>query len=99
MYYPLTIARIRLAIDAAYPGTIATPDTLMPATPAPPPYLLWMCEEIENMNVYSVDEALKAARWIGWVLAHIELHGLWTNDESRDYIRQDKSHNHDRPRL
>lgn len=31
----------------------------------------------------------KAGWWIGWILAHMELHGFWDNERSRELIRKD----------
>jgi hypothetical protein len=48
-------------------------------------YILWMLDEIDKMR-----NPLKAGRWIGWVLAYMEMMGFVTNDESRTMIRVDR---------
>lgn len=98
MYYNVTIAAIRETIERTFPGTkaifwdVSDNEVIMPS------YLLWMCEQIEGMDPTSMEEAVKAARWIGWVLAHVELLGIWNNKKSRQVVREDHKFHHDRPR-
>lgn len=92
MYYPETISRVRKAIPCD--GQFIKPVSGKPAAPA---YLVWMCDEIEKMSTSSEEDALKAGRWIGWILAHMELQGFWENDRSRDYVRIDKANGFDKP--
>ncbi len=49
-----------------------------------PGHLLWMISEMQEF-----DDQFKAARWIGWILAHAEMLDLMTNSISRQLIRQD----------
>src|SRR5689334_9055515 len=51
-------------------------------------YILWMLKKIEEMEP---DKPAKAARWIGWVLAYMEMLGFMTNSDSRNFIRVDVS--------
>ncbi|MEX2090744.1 MAG: hypothetical protein WD989_01255 [Candidatus Paceibacterota bacterium] len=48
-------------------------------------HILWMLDEVKNTR-----DRTKAARWIGWVLAHMEVMGFITNEESRNMVRIDK---------
>ncbi len=97
MYYPVTIAAIRGAIKQEAPTTVSQCTKLAKKTIAPLSYLLWMCDEVERMDYSSPDAAFKAARWIGWVLAHAELRGLLDNNRSRDLVREDKQKGFDAP--
>jgi hypothetical protein len=64
---------------------------------APLSYLLWMCNEVEKVDTVSDDQAEKAARWIGWMIAHAELNGLWNNERSRELVRSDRRLGLDKP--
>ena len=57
-----------------------------------PEHLLWMCEQIAGFDESSRSDALKAARWIGWMLAVMERQcpGEWPNDLSRQLVRADE---------
>jgi hypothetical protein len=91
MYYPLTIA----AIEACFPGVAAVEH---PSGKATPEHILWICEGIKHMDTTSLDAAFKAARWLGWVLCAVEcLVEDWTNQTSRDLVRQDVIRGYDRP--
>lgn len=48
--------------------------------------IVWMCDRIEVM-----EDREKASRWIGWILAMMEMWGGMRNRESRDLIREDLS--------
>lgn len=53
-------------------------------------HVLWMCEQIEAMNEYSILAAFKAGRWIGWIFAVMEMRSAeWTNGHSRNFARWD----------
>lgn len=47
-----------------------------------------MCTEVLNMPE-SIEGRLKAARWIGWMLAQMETLGYWNNEVSRELVRKD----------
>lgn len=85
IFYAKTIAAVRLAI----------PRHIVPEMPSVPeyarhePHALAMCNVIEQMNTFSATNALKAARWIGYVYCIMESRGYWTNGRSRDLARQD----------
>lgn len=49
-------------------------------------HLLWMCDRVEEM---SREESARAGRWIGWMLAYLELLTPTTNADSRDMVRVD----------
>jgi len=92
MYYSVTIEKIREAL----PGQAQFTE-LQCGYPPDRSYLLWMCDEIQKMETNSLDSAIKAGRWMGWVLAHIELCGVWDNNTTRDYVREDRLRGFDRP--
>lgn len=56
-----------------------------------PGYLIWMINQMQTFT-----DALKAARWIGWILAHAELQGFMDNETSRNLIRSDVAEQNDR---
>jgi hypothetical protein len=97
LYYKKTIATVRATIARMEPETRAEYSELKDKEVAPSSYILWMCDEIERMDTSSVDEAIKAGRWIGWVTAHIELAGVWNNRTTRDLIRSDRRDGYDKP--
>lgn len=49
-----------------------------------PSYLLWMMNHMQTF-----DDSKKAARWIGWIIAHAEILGFMDNTKSRELTRQD----------
>jgi len=49
-----------------------------------PGYLLWMIKEMQSFT-----DNEKAARWIGWIIAHAEMLGIMDNTESRRLVRMD----------
>lgn len=97
MYYQKTVAQIRTAIEHTQPGTQPEYSELVPGEIAPYSYLLWMCDEVQKMDTTSVDEAVKAGRWMGWVFAHLELRGVWENKSTRDLVREDRRNGYDKP--
>ena len=97
MYYQKTITAIRQRIEKEKPGTRPRFREFLDSGPAPLSYLLWMCFQIEVMDTSSDESALKAGRWIGWILAHIEIHGLWDNTKSRRLVRSDHKKGFDKP--
>ncbi|GEM_PF-2074677 len=99
MYYENTIKEIRTRIKKVYPDTkpvfmqtIMLDDGLVPLS-----YLLWMCDELQIWDTTSIDSAVKAGRWIGWVLAHFELHEFMENNETRDMVHEDREQGFDKP--
>lgn len=97
MYYYHTIQAIRTKIEEKESGTKPGFSELKPGSVAPLSYLLWMCDQIEIMETWSIENSCKAARWIGWILAHVEIHGIWDNNESRELVRYDCSQDLDQP--
>jgi len=49
-------------------------------------HILWMLNQISRMGP---PDAKKAARWIGWCLAYMEVMGFMTNTQSRVWVRSD----------
>jgi hypothetical protein len=99
MYYENTIAEIKARIETVYPGTeslfmqpIILVDGLVPLS-----YLLWMCNELQTWDTKSIETAVRAGRWIGWISAHFELHSLMKNNETRDMVREDREQGLDKP--
>lgn len=60
-------------------------------------HMAWMVKEITTFDRHSMADALKAARWIGWLLCAAEMHGFWDNNRSRALIRMDKEAHTDLP--
>ena len=60
-------------------------------------YLAWMCDQIERFETDSLDNALKASRWIGWIMAMMEETFGWSNVQCREYTRQDVKMGFDNP--
>ena len=62
-------------------------------------HLLWMCTEInQTMSPKKIIDALKAARWVGWMLHECEVLGFWDNEKSRELARADVEAKNDLPR-
>lgn len=62
-------------------------------------HLAWMVEHIASLEVTSIEDAVKAGRWIGWMLlAAEEVHGFWDNAYSRELTRMDVAKGHHLPR-
>lgn len=62
-------------------------------------HLAWMVEQVAHLDRSSLDDALKAARWIGWMLLAAEIIGFWSNSQSRALIRLDREAGFDKPTL
>ena len=93
MYYQGTIEAVEAEIKNQFPDSVAEYHDLESGEllkPVLPSYLLWMCEEVRQMDISSLDDATKAARWLGWINAQVEFHGLWHNNCTRDLVRADK---------
>lgn len=97
MYYQGTIAALQAAIQEVNPGTQSEYSDLVSCKAAPLSYLLWMCDQVQKMDITSVDESAKAGRWMGWVFAHTELAGIWDNAKTRDLVREDRRNGYDKP--
>ena len=96
MFYEETISAIRIALRKRFLS--ATPfESLSPEYSAS--NILWMAERVEHMDRSSLSDAVRAARWIGWMLhvCETDLY-LWDNALSRDLIRKDVSLKNDLPR-
>lgn len=65
--------------------------------------LLYMVHRVRSMDTRSLDEAIKAGRWLGWMFRDIQ--GLyrrlgkegWDNARARDVARADRLMQADRP--
>lgn len=96
-YYPHTLAAIRTGIESKHGVTTPDPDGV-PANMAG--YILWMAEQVKNMDSHSLESAIKAARWIGWMSKAVEDDlKLWDNQHTRDLIREDRLEGRDGSKL
>lgn len=87
MYYSRTASEVFTKIIEVYPN--AGPDENRDDDSLEN-YILWMTEKVMQMNRDSLEDALKAARWVGWILCMVEEKlGLWDNNFSRDLVRDD----------
>lgn len=78
-YYPNTIKFITEKLKKKFPKVRAKEDLEnIPAN------LFWMMEKMQRF-----DDSEKAARWIGWILAHAEILGIMDNKMSRKLIKKD----------
>lgn len=94
-YYEHTLTTLEGAIREKFPHAVPREDAISNDMPS---YLLWMIEKIRSMNRTSLKDALKAARWLGWILAVIERELLfWDNRRSREIVRQDVKEGNDMP--
>jgi hypothetical protein len=62
-------------------------------------HIAWMVEQIASFDTRSIEDAIKAGRWIGWMLCAAEMHGFWSNRRSRELIRMDREAGLHRPSL
>ncbi|MDO8571650.1 MAG: hypothetical protein Q7R79_03140 [bacterium] len=85
-YYGRTCGHIRWKLRERYLDVSSDKSAMGENLPA---YLLWMVNEIETMDRTSAKACTKAGRWIGWVLSKVEDLGLWDNEKSRDFTRED----------
>lgn len=97
MYYQTSIREIRLTIEKISPSTQPCEATLVKGILPPLSHFLWMCNEVEKMDTTSIDLAVKAGRWMGWVFAYLEMHGILSNAEVRDMVRLDRENKKDKP--
>lgn len=63
-----------------------------------PGYLLWMLKEVSRFDG-SMNNAIKAARWLGWIFRDLEIQGLIDNEETKRLFKQDVTEGNDRPAL
>ena len=78
-HYPKVCSAIVAGIKVLNPDELPTSHDMKK-----PGYLLWMVEEMQTFT-----DREKAARWIGWIIAHAELLGIMDNDESRRLVRME----------
>lgn len=97
MYYAGTIDTIRNEINRRFPTAAPKTEELAEGEVASPSYILWMCAEVEKMDRTSMKAALKAARWMGWVFAHVECLEFWDNTRTRELVRADVQQGLDEP--
>jgi len=62
-----------------------------------PSHVLWMAKEMETWDTSSLKRATKAGRWIGWMFRATEELRLWSNDDSRMYVKKDGDVGYDLP--
>ena len=91
MYYQKTITEVRRIIEEVSPGIKPKFIDLSSwgASPVTSSYILWMCDQVEEMDTSSIKHAVKAGRWIGYILSQMETRGYWSNSQSRALTRED----------
>ena len=83
--YESTCTVLRAILKSHYPTHPPTPELRRLGGCANPGYLLWMMDQLQTFP-----DVGKRARWMGWVLAHVEmLKGDVSNEVSRNLIRED----------
>jgi hypothetical protein len=92
-YYRITCAAIRGHIRKLNPEARPAED---PKARPTLPHMLWMLDQLEHFP-NSVHDAVKAGRWIGWVLDAAERMEWWGNTVSRSLIREDRTEGNDVP--
>ena len=98
-FYVQTITEVLRTIQDKFPG-IKESNVLNKDQSNLPNYFVWMCNSVLKFNYSSWADALKAARWIGWILRAAEQDlRLWDNTKSRNLIRNDVELRFDRPRF
>jgi len=97
MYYEGTIAKIRELIEKEAPGIEASYCEIESLEHMPLQYLLWMCATVQEMDTNSVDEAVRAARWMGLVFRELEIQKILDNKTVRDLVREDRKKGFDKP--
>lgn len=96
MFYSITVTEIRIRILSDFPSVTPRENTDPGFEIA---NLLWMCEQIESMNQKSIREALKASRWIGWMIRECESLGFWDAEYTRKLVQSDCEEKNDLPHL
>lgn len=97
MFYPATTKAVEILIQGVAPGITGQQLAVPKCGPVSFAHLLWMIEEIRVMDTDSVDAAIKAGRYIGWVLREVESQGFWDNEHTRDLVRGDVQNGFHRP--
>lgn len=96
MYYSHTTEALLTEIKNRFPD--ATPQEALNEESIEN-YLMWMTIEIQRIPK-DIDGALKAARWLGWILRAAETDlKLWDNARSRELVRKDREAGNDRPKI
>lgn len=83
-YYPVTTAAVRRELCER-------------EATARVQHIFWMCDQIDGFDPYSLSDALKAARWIGWIFHEMENMKVWDNSVSRELAGADALFDFDRP--
>lgn len=78
-YYPNTIDFITKKLRKKFPKT--KPKENLKNIPA---NLFWMMKKMQTF-----DDSAKAGRWMGWIMAHAEILGIMTNEQSRRLAKMD----------
>jgi len=97
MFYEGTIRTLKNAIREKHPNIQSSYVDINEVKIIPISYVLWMLDKVEKMETSSIDDALKAARWMGWIFREIELRGIWTNNQTRNAVRADRLAGLDKP--
>jgi hypothetical protein len=98
MYYYLNSCRaIVSSITENFPYAEANEATGPIGREQLPGHLLWMALQISNWDATNLKYSSKAGRWIGWMLRSMEELDIWTNDDSRRFVREDVEEGYDLP--
>lgn len=92
MYYLITTSAVTTSIHQVYPkGSFTVARENLDSGREPTiGHICWMCGEIQRFDTADIDAALKAARWVGWVLRWMESQNFWSNATSKELIKADK---------
>ena len=88
-FYQVSRRKIFCVISEAFPEAEARQHSGHIGKEALPSHLLWMVEIMGSWDTFSVKEAVKAARWIGWIFRAMEELGLHTKEDSRSFSKMD----------
>ncbi len=93
VFYPNLLKKIRDDLQEAYPHVAITmpgmdPGGVCKENTNKVSHLLYMALAVESMK-NSVECAVDAALYVGWMMRVMEELGLWTNMDSRRHVRMD----------
>ena len=96
-YYLNSCRAIVSSITENFPYAEAKEATGIIESEQLPSHLLWMALQMSNWDATSLKYSAKAGRWIGWMFRSMEELGIWTNDDSRRFLRRDVEEGYDLP--
>ncbi len=84
LLYLYTLAEASRLIREKDPEAFPDQNCLIAGQVAPLNYLLWMVNTVAETT-----DREKAARLVGWILAHLEIHGLLDKQTSHNLVKKD----------